>query len=463
MAEVDDTQSSIFSKQERGVLYVGEKKYAVGLTWLAFDLEPNNNILRQRLSKFQADYFCTRQTIANQQGFGYIKKGHKPKMIAAASIAADTLIGDWHGVFVAENGWWYVAVHSDNISPGGDQFFLTEEEAFNCFTEQANLYNWPRSYAPATWNIEHANPDIPLDKLLDEETHAPKLRAATFDAIFGGKQRRNFILFIMTILIGVLLSVAVLPKLAAKAKMERDRAVRSTMVVPAVIKAPPKLVTVDAAQTSDGFSIAQPSKVFEYCSDGFSAIIEPLPGWQLTNVVCEVLYGQNTVRSNIQWKRNVGSLDLVKGYLQRFSPKIDIVYNGSDSINGRFISGDLSKTNQNVRVSKRAKQIRTLYDRFGGLGKLSVSDVFPKQPEPQSANLDRLINSSPSKVEPPYLKMTLLTTTAPDVLSSYFDVPGLKLKEITWQVQKKSWTYRAEILFQSPQFFNYYELEPYNE
>jgi hypothetical protein len=41
-------------------------------------------------------------------------------------------------------------------------------------------------------------------------------------------------------------------------------------------------------------------------------------------------------------------------------------------------------------------------------------------------------------------------------MATYFDVPGLKLQNISWSLQTKRWAYKGEILFDSPQFKEFY-------
>lgn len=455
MADIDATRPSAPpSRRERGVLISNEKKFAVGLTWLTAEQDFNAVLMKQRAEKLEADYYCVRATIASQHGFGFLSMGHKLGMTAAASAAADMLVGDWHGIFTAENGWWYLAVHSDNISPEGDRFFFSEEEAYNHFMEQSGLFNWPRSYAPATWNIDDAVPEIPIDKLLEDLTQAPILRANNLDAVFGGRQRRNFFLFIGAIAIAFLFSAAILPTLVSKAQQARVKVVEPVIVAPAVIKPPPKVTAVQERGFATGtLELPRPSLVIQYCAQGFSAVFKPLPGWQQDTATCTV--SAKEVQAQATWKRKVGSLDLVKSYLTKFPKAVVVNYDGNNVITAIHKGGDLSNT---VRLSvlKREDLIRILYDRFGGLGTLELTDVVPPAPQPPRGAGARLANEPLPPQNPPYLKLVLNTRTPPDIMATYFDVPGLKLQNISWSLQTKRWAYTGEILFESRQFNEFY-------
>ncbi|MDB5477835.1 MAG: pilin accessory family protein, partial [Alphaproteobacteria bacterium] len=96
-----------------GVMQFNGKSYAVGLLWFTVQEDSNKKLLAKRIEKTRADFTCLRQHISQQQGFGWLEKGHRRGMPAAAAMIADQLVGEWHGVFEAENGWWYVQVRSD--------------------------------------------------------------------------------------------------------------------------------------------------------------------------------------------------------------------------------------------------------------------------------------------------------------------------------------------------------------
>src|SRR5690606_25551434 len=115
--------------------------------------ESTKKLLNERIQKTKADFYCHRMHVAQQQGFGWLDKGHRRGMPVAAAMVADQLVGEWHGVFEADNGWWYVQVRSDTITPNGDRFFVSEEDAFHVFQEEAQKNIWPHSYAPEHWRL----------------------------------------------------------------------------------------------------------------------------------------------------------------------------------------------------------------------------------------------------------------------------------------------------------------------
>lgn len=460
MLETEEKDTSLFAQKEKGILLLEDRKFAVGLTWLTMDQDINSGLLKQRTEKLESDYYCVRSTIANQHGFGFISLGHRPNMIAAAAVAADMLVGDWHGVFSADNGWWYLAVHADNIAPGGDRFFFSEEQAYNHFTEQSSLYNWPRSYAPATWNIEGANPEIPLHKLLQDVTQAPVLRASSVDAIFGGKKRRNFVFFVSILVLASLFSAAILPGLIAKEKKKKELAMRPDIMAPAVITPPPKVEVAKNAGFGSNLRLPKPSVVLHFCNIGFSLVIKPLPGWSMEKVNCSILNDGKRAQTQVQWRKKIGSLEMVKQYFKRFDQSVQLDYNGSDIINAIYQSKELNNITLPItEIFPREGQIRVLYERFGNLGKLEISDVTPSPTDPNlAANINRFAREGELQQKPPYLKMVLYTRTPPKVLAPYFDVPGLKLQNVSWSLRTMDWIYTADILFDSDLFKKYYKV-----
>lgn len=459
MSDVEEKSASIFSQKEKGVMYVDDKKYAVGLTWLTADIDAGHKLLKERAEKLESDYYCVRSTIANQHGFGFISLGHRINMVTAAAVATDMLVGDWHGVFTADNGWWYLAVHSDNIAPGGDRFFFSEEQAYSYFTEQASLYNWPRSYAPPTWNIEDANPELPLSKLLEDLTQAPVLKASSLDAIFGGPKRRNFAIFIAVVGLISLFSAAIMPTMIAKERQKKELAIRPTILAPAVITPPPKVEDIESSVFSGSLKLPKPSIVLHYCNTGFARIVEPLPGWSLESVGCNVLLDGKKVQMQALWRKKIGSLELIEQYTKRFDRDVIVSYNGVDTITA-YLTMELKNISLPLkRILKREEQISVLYERFGNLGKLELSDVTPPPPDLNiAANVARFANERELMQKPPYLKLVLYTRTPPKILAPYFDVPGLKLQNISWSIRNMDWIYSADILFQSDLFNQYYKV-----
>lgn len=436
-----------------GVLIYGGKKYAAGLMWLAGgDIDIDSGLAQERANQLGADFYAVRSTIANQQGFGFLSMGHKTGMPAAAAIAADSLVGEWHGMFPVDNGWWYVAVHSDAVAPDGDRLFEGEEEALAFFKEQTEDYEWPRSFAPEEWDVPGASGDVPLEQLLDDVDTTIKLKPVNLDAILGGKGRK---LFVGVILLGLLIAFAGLvatPGMIDKIMVDRVQ-YHPKVAAPSVIEPPPRepQKRLGPRPTYRDIRVPRPSSVANLCSESLEQIVLPIPGWDMSGMGC-IIQGSRLGVADASWRRRLGSMDMIKSFVDRFPPEADVEFNGRDLIVVRMGIEDLFRISQPIRVISREEAIQILANRFGELGVLQIRDVVPPPPPPPPPNQQpSLVEQQPRvQQEPPFLEVTLMTGTPPNVLGVYFDIPGLKLENIVWAPNaQNSWTYKAQLLFES--------------
>ncbi len=435
-----------------GVFVSNGRKYAAGLIWLTSDDDFNSNLANKRAKQLDADFYCIRSNIVGQHGFGFLAMGHRMGMAAAAAIAADSLVGEWHGMFAVDGKWWYVAVHADAIAPDGDRLFLSEEEAYNFYVAQCSSYKWPRSFAPVSWNIPNTVPEVPFEKLVEESLQLASLRPNNLNAAFGGSRSKNLGLFIGAMLLMLLFVVVGIPAMTS-GKPEEKRSYRPQIASSRIIKPPPPEPTREATTKINYFSerIPRPSGVIVLCADAFSKIILPLPGWDIAGIGCDTR-NERGARAEASWRKRTGSLELVKDFVKTFPADATVDFNGSDIITVRTKIEDLFKISLPLKVVTREEAIQALYDRLGNLGRLQIVDRVPPPPEEKKGSkaIAGLLEEEPAPQKPPYLEVTLITETPPNVLSSYFDVPGLKLQNVTWVVRSKAWTYKSEVLFDSP-------------
>lgn len=442
--------------RDDGILLHNGKKFAVGLTWLTADDDIDVKLAKDRAKKMEADFFALRSTVATQQGFGNLSLGHKTGMPSAASLASDMLVGEWHGVFAADNGWWYVAVHADSIAPDGDLFFTSEEQAFQHFQERAAGYKWPRSYVPESWNLPDASVHITIDKLLEDPDRAATLRPATLNAIFGGAKQKSMALLIGALFVGFLLIALAAPALFSSERPDLNAMVRNRIAIPGRIFAPPPIPREEQLSNVDlsGLQSVQPSILIDACANAFDRLARPLPGWDLNGITCTASnQGSPTVVA--LWQRRTGSLDTVKPTLATFPDNVSISFNGSNQITVQSPVGDLRTLVKPMELGQREPVIEILSNRFGTLGRLSVRDIRPPAPPPPRG-VEGLVEQEQPPAPPPYMEMSLVTQTPPNMLSTYFDVSGLKVQNIQWNKRSGAWTYTAEIQYDSQTLREYY-------
>lgn len=457
LAEIEEKKEK--AQHSPGVLVFRNKRYAVGLTWLTVDEDAGPKLVKERAKKLGADYHCLRNTIVSQHGFGYLEKGHKLGMSAAGALAADALIGEWHGVFIAENGWWYLAVHSDTIEPDGDIFFETEEAAYNYFLEMNESHSWPRAYAPESWNLPKTNGEVPLEKLFDDMPSVP-LKPANVNAIFGGKRNKELALVLGGLFVGIIVFAIIAQQTIPSLIPDTKKAPGPLANANVSLSIPPKLAAEQATKENavgSSTPLPQPSLFMEACLASFSELTVSFPGWQLKTLRC-----RNNLSEAVWNKKTAGSLDSLRSNLQKFPAGVTQSYSGSNT----FLATTVMKNIQNIMVNttlpEREIALILLNDRFSKISRLSVKDVIPKRQAMKKTlssrnnrrnRLSNTINNEPKKEELrltlgelPYLELKIEMDSPPNLILNYFNIPGLIFDMIEWNVSGQKWTYNARII-----------------
>ena len=442
-----------------GILIYDNKKYAVGMSWLIAEEEGDTDLATKRAKDFKADFYVLRQGVVTQHGFGYLKKGHRIGLPALAGIAGDALVGEWHGVFVADNGWWYCAVHSDNIAPDGDTLFTSEEAAYNHFVQEAEKFRWPRSYAPESWNIPDATGEIPLSKLVTEAPNPPALKPASLDAIFSGKRNKNLAIGAMVVIIGLIAVSLVGQQLLPSLVPEQAQVPTPNVSVSDILQAPPKEPALDEVDGSQGdslsnLSLVQPSALMSDCMEGFSLISIPLPGWKMTNLRCKETFVEAT------WTRQTGTYEMVEPYLSRFPEGVNKSFNDSNTLVAtRRMPGKRAYA-KNATLYERNYAIISLSKRFGQLGQLDVKEVVPAASQQLLQSMETMqqagFGGGQNKAEAkplgrddlPYLAFKLSSKTPPNMIAKYFDIPGFMMLTTAYEVGNGTWMYEAKLILQ---------------
>ncbi|NBX66761.1 MAG: hypothetical protein EBQ96_07185 [Proteobacteria bacterium] len=438
-----------------GVLVYDNKKFAVGLKWLVAEDDSDVELAIKRAKGFKSDFYCMRSNVVVQHGFGFLSMGHRVGMSALASVVGDMLVGEWHGMFVADNGWWYMAVHADNIAPDGDILFTSEEAAYNHFVAQMEAHRWPRSYAPESWNIQEVTGEIPLSKVIGEAP-APALKPVTLDAIFSGKRNKNLAVGAGVIVLGLLgvslLGQQILPSLIPT---------QAQLPVPNVqvsdtLQAPPKEpteVTETQGDSLTNMTLAVPSAFVGLCLDGFSKISLPLPGWRITNMRCKETFVEAT------WSRFIGSYDLVEPYLDRFPEGVMKNFVDSSTMMAtRRLTGPKPPSSKDELVDESLAVI-ALNKRFANLGDLSIKPVKPAASQELLAGIDMMqqagfnsIGQNKPNLKPlnrddlPYMAVTIKSKTPPNMIAKYFDLPGMVVLSIEGDMGNGDWKYDAKVI-----------------
>lgn len=452
--EADDfVYSDLQNHQGSGILLYNGRKYAVGLTWLMTDDEAEKNLIYKRADVLRADFFCTRSFVS-QSGFGFLSKGHRMGMPSAAAMAADVLVGEWHAMFAAENGWHYVAVHADTIAPDGDRFFESEEEAYNFFLEQADRYQWPKTYAPEAWNVNGNDGEIPLDKILDD-VPSTTLKPANLNGVFSGKRNKH-IAFIGLIVFVVLFLFSIFAKQLLPSLVPEQAQIPGPVVEVADMLSAPPLEPVQQEDplmlALENFALPTPSKVIELCMEGFADLMVSLPGWNLTTMRC-----RNSMVEAV-WAQETGTLESIKAHIDQFPFGVNRTYGARGDFLASRVMSNVSQYNKKVQLADREQVLLAVNNRFGNLGRLEVKDIVPLSEQIQRGQdirgARRLAGRGDEEEEAggpltiqdlPSLAVVLNTEMAPNLIQEYFNIPGLRFNFIEWSVYNRRWIYDMQI------------------
>jgi hypothetical protein len=416
-----------------GVLIYGGRQYAVGLLWFTVqDEEAAKVLLGGRLKSTTADFYCNRIHISQQQGFGRLAQGHKRGMPVAAAMVADQLVGEWHGVFEADNGWWYVQVRSDSIMPHGDRFFVSEEEAYNTFQEEMTKHNWPHAYAPAKWRLsDGVARELSLKTLLGDFESAA-LMPAHMTARFGGTKQRNIVFMALG---AVMLIMAGMVMKTAFVEPEQAMPLPSQMVARPVLK---------AAEEAD--AIIDPRQLINACSTTASMLAVPLPGWKADKFTC------TPGSALFSWiSMGNGTLDGAKKYGFAKWPSATGVTVNNNALTAALSSEKLP-TIQPGKLPQQAEALLVLERDLKPMGALTVKPVASiVTPAPISID-PNVPPPPPLPPQKPYLEIELASGFDPERLGGYLvDKVGLEIQQIDWEIAAGVWKYKMKWVNAMPQ------------
>lgn len=446
----DDTISftdDMLYKNGNGILIFQDKKYAVGLTWLTANEFQDDSSVYKTAKSINCDFYCSRSFV-NQNGFGTLKLKHKMGMPSAAAMAADALVGEWHGVFAADNGWLYVAVHSDTIAPEGDLFFLSEEEAYNHFMAESQRYKWPKTYVPESWNIRHNDSQIDIEKILEDIT-STSLKPANLNAFFGSAANKN--LGLLTILIvGVFLTLMLLSQsIFTQIIPEKARVPSPKLNLSDSLVVPPK----EPVQEEDPLKVLiektllpKPDHMVASCIENFDGLMVSIPGWDITKMRCR----GNFVEAI--WRQGVGTLSTLRSHVDQFSFGISKTYGSNGDFLASRVISDVNSFSEKMQLSTREEAIITLNERFSNIGTIQVADVAPKAQATANQNkrsrTKELITENKRALtlqNLPSLSVSLRTEISPMDIKENFNFPGLRFNMIEWDINKGMWVYEMQI------------------
>ncbi len=428
-----------------GVLNIGDKKYAVNLLWLTFDeaATTGETIKAQKKIRhdlIKPDFLGERSNLISQQAYGHLKKGHKIGMPVAAAILTDILVGEWHGCFKAENGWWYVAVHGDAIAPDGDLFFDNEEKAYKHFTDANERQAWPRAYAPSEWSVDGASEELDLHALFSNALPSTFLKPVTLTALFGNL--RNAITFFVAVGFLALVMLAFGTTSLGSYFSPPNQVKRAiTLDITDPIIVPPRYY--DSAVINNRLleieDFAAPVLI-DTCLNVFEDLFVALPGWQMDNLSCR---DGNVIATWTRTKARIADLNKLR---PRFSPDVVMTYDGQNKLMVRKPL-DLSKLEKiNMQVKSKEYLYALITGRLETKGDLSIAQIqAPAPPQQIDPNTGEILPAPPAD--------QFLSVEFQSPISAYewfedFDIQGMRPLELIWSVRDSQWRLSGLIQYQ---------------
>ena len=426
------------ASQMPGILVYGGRNYAVGLLWLTVQEDTDKSLLKQRITKTRADFYCLRSHVSQQHGFGWLSKGHRRGMPAAAAMLADQLVGEWHGVFEAENGWWYVQVRSDTITPNGDRFFASEEEAYQLFQEEATKNIWPHTYAPEKWRLSGTTRELKLSTVLDNLV-TTTLVPATLTASFGTSAMRNLVIGGLVGVLLLMMAVVAITLTDSPVDMSQPQNSNGQPLQP--VKIAPKLI---APQVNESVS---PLQLIKQCGDTLAQLYQSFPGWKANVFTCAA------GSANMTWQQSYGTLGTAKEIGMKAWPEKTSVNYQNRIMTAKLALGNLPKLERADLVNQETALLY-LEQNMQPLGALDVKPVIPPEPVQPPRSAIALPNQPPPPplppAPPPHLKIIFTTGFGPDKVGPLLDVPAMELTELQWMVSQASWRYTLKWTYQKP-------------
>jgi hypothetical protein len=196
--EGDESESSpSISMDKDGVIKVGKKDYAIGLFWnTADDINELSSEARKaaKSESLKAEFYCVRDENIPQYGLGFKSKGHKSGMPSLGSHLAETLDGNWIGVFNIGDVYYLISVRDDIIMSDTDIIFKSEDDVREEFENNFYGSSWDKAFAPSYWELENTEhkklEDIlvgnPTTKLKEADQSKVLIKLVLMVVLFGG-------------------------------------------------------------------------------------------------------------------------------------------------------------------------------------------------------------------------------------------------------------------------------------
>lgn len=396
---------------------IGGTTYAASLFWqpllnedkpLPEVKEAAENILEG------ADLYVTRTGKSSQFGLAASSQGFT-RGLPSAAVALITGLGNitsFLGVFKVDTGWWYICFRNDVILSDGDTLFVNEKDAKNQFISMLAVPDWDALFAPAEWQIEDTQ-SAELAPLLK------KGLSVKLEKISGNNDAIMLAIIIVGFAVILWFGYSTLQSLFFSAPEAPVIAPVEQVEQPVAL--PP--------EEKPWEKLANPVEVMKNCYITTQKVVQVVtPGWSLEGITCDPSSGLVT-----SWHRELGRLTWIEQAL---------------NVSGvEFSSRVLDKTGNTIMVTVP-------------IGEISTLESPPEYSEDDLINILNDLNQALGLD----IKFTPKTWTSPrgtlykimeyeitsnndpltwlDLLMKF---SGLTVKNVTYNPNSGSWSYKGEI------------------
>lgn len=406
--------------EDAGVLSIGSKKAAIGLTWTSIEddaavkdkVEEMNDLTRGDPTQATIEFKHYTDTLENGFiGLGSPDLGQEPGMRALVTMLPPEMTGPrWIGVFQiseANDFWWVGSIRDGKVFD--DQIIRSQEDAKQIFLADLQAPDWTAVYAPSEWGIPQTRREK-LHELVDLRSGS-KLKSVT--PIKDNLPR---------ILLGSVLLAAATGGYFfiehQKAEQERElqelrrRAERGMLFSPQDVPWN-RSVTV-------GEFIAVCMKEMAK-----SAIL--IPGWEAQPISCSFDKGKGTISTG--WSRSGGTFSWLRAAIPADEPAPRLSSTGETASWGRTFEFSVNETSFQEKPWSGDLIEERLRERFQTLG--APLAIRPNDKNQKTARTHPVFNSHDIRISAPYR-----LTNYGDILE---DVPALVPQALLYNMQTGIW------------------------
>ncbi len=360
-----------------------------------------------------ADLYVVRKGKSSQFGLAASSQGFV-RGTPSAAVSLITALGNvtsFLGVFKVDTGWWYICFRNDVILSDGDTLFVNEKDAKDQFISMLAVPDWDALYAPKEWGIEETKPDA-LATLINRGL------IVKLDKINGSND--------MIMLGVVIVGFAIILWYGYSTLQNMFFAAPEAPVIAPVeqVEAP----APEPAEPKPWESVKSPVDIMRECYNATKKVVQVVtPGWSLEGITC------NSGGLVTSWKRELGRITWMEQALDisgvTFTSRV--ISEDGNTFMVTVPIGEISTLNSPPEYSE--KELRDIINDLNQTLDTQISMAKTSWTSPRGA-LYNIMTFGISSQQDPLTWIELLMKFS-----------GLSVKEITYDVNSGTWTYKGEI------------------